>query len=139
MPRQLRLAAAAAFMVFAGSFFLPAAKVSVTDLPGYKAAWTVLCSPFRDPPQSLLRLFCVLIAWPANLALLAAFLLAFMGKWKAMRYPAAFGVAGQLYWLISDEGHISDYGIGYWVWLFSGIALFAISMASGARIARPAE
>ena len=139
MPRDLKLAAAAAFMVFAGSFFLPAAKESVADLPGYKAAWTVFCSPFRDPPQSTFKLFCILIAWPANLALLTAFVLAFMGKWRVLRYVAAFGVAGQLYWLFDHDLHIKEYGIGYWVWVFSGIALLAISMAGGARRPGPAE
>ena len=128
MLRELRMAAAVGFLIFIGSFLLPAAKASITDLPGYMAAWNILKSPFVDFPESPWRMMQLALIWPANILIVAAFICLLMGKLAGTRYLAAYGLAGQLYWLFSNECRVEEFGIGYWTWLFAGLLVFGLTI-----------
>lgn len=131
------MGAAFGLLVFLGSFLLPAAKVSVTDLPGYRAAWNIVTFPFRETPDSICRVLVLVLIWPTNFLMLATSLLLLIGKPTRVNFLAGYGLAGQLYWLFDPDVRINEFGIGYWVWLISGIVLFVIAFLAGAQRLRP--
>jgi len=130
------MGAAFGFLIFLGSFLLPAVKASVTDLPGYQAAWNIITFPFREPPDSICRVLILVLIWPTNFLILTTSLFLLAGKPARVNFLAGYGLAGQLYWLFDPDVQVSEFGIGYWVWLISGIVLFMISILARAQWVR---
>lgn len=122
MSKGLRIATVFGLLLFLGSFFMPALKDG--SLPGYEAAWRI----YNSNADSAWRIFVLVWVWPANLLLLAAFIRLWMNKVPWTIYLTAWGLAGQLYWMFDRDIRIAELGVGYWVWFFSGIFLFALTI-----------
>lgn len=138
MSRELRLAAAFGLLMFAGSFLLPAVKPAITNLPGYQAAWNIFTLPFRGMPEPLWRKLVLVLIWPTNLLVLTGYVRLLAGKPAWTRWLAIYGLVGQFYWFFDPDISTREFGVGYWVWVFSGIVLVVIAVMAGNRVSPPA-
>ncbi|OGS00557.1 MAG: hypothetical protein A3G41_06470 [Elusimicrobia bacterium RIFCSPLOWO2_12_FULL_59_9] len=141
MEKKQRIAAWLSSGAYAVSFALPANIVefkgaSVT-VPGWQAAVMSFAVPDADFGSLPKRVSYVLLACPANVLMILGIFLLLRGRTRWTPWLLGYAVLGQLYWLTGVV--LSTMKIGYWLWLVSGIFLFALSLAARKSSPHPSQ
>jgi hypothetical protein len=132
LEKRIRFAALIAAVLYGASFPLPANVVYFGEHLEFSTASSGVVSAvmFTDAIKDVPSL---LLTAPTNLLIIAAFALFWRRRYDSLPYLGGYALLGQLFWLTKSQ-YIS-FTIGYWIWLASGVVLFAVSVAARWKLA----